>query len=686
MNNENNGTQSGVKSGAKKEKKTGKLANKVSGNLKNGVDNSVTVAAIKSLGRLDLKTKDSWLLNKIPKKEVTNKFIKPMKRKISAMKEESATFYALDYIGKMLLATKLRIYGTLLLSFGIYSIVAALVLSYIESQSILNLEYTNVITSAVVVLLSFVLIFGGGKKTLAQSLCESKSMSVLLFGLLGVKEENLRKEHNVLSMSPLLAFIFGMLLGIASMFVSSLTLIIRIFMLLVGVIIFVIPESGVVLTLIVLPFASVGQIGMITFYVWICYIFKLILGRRTFRMTFTDGAVFLLAMTILISGAIFTSNGSWFNGLLRSGFVLIFILVSTLIRSREWLIRCENAIYISCAAISIWSVIEYVLKYALSYISNNMASLPFNDIIEKLEFDINSISVFDNYEVLSVYIMLTVFFVIAHYDASTTKTASIRTITAFFASLTVLILSKVWTAWIGFIAGFIVYIVNKNKKAIYYVLVLLVGVVLAAIFIPSEFLAGAIELCDFDIPSFLSRVEVWTGGLRMAVANIFGIGISSERFSDIYQQYAITANTGAVHSYNLYLQISIETGLFSLILFLMIILLVMGSYSIWSKAKIKGDSRTSCIGHAGICAMVSMLVYGIVDYSLYDYSLFIALFMILGLSYACCKIMREEADGKESEAEAVYYFKREEIKSKNKKVKKSKKDEKKESDNSESEG
>ncbi len=669
-----------VKSNVKKEKKKGssvKLASKVSGNLKNGVDNSVTAAAFKSIGRLDMKTKDSWLLDKMPKREVTNKFVKPMKRKISALKEESATFYALGYLGKMLLATKLRIYGTLLLSFGIYSIVAAFVLSFIESQSILNLDYTNVITSAVIVLLSFILIFGGGKKTLSQSLCESRSMSGLLFGLLGVKEENLRKEHNVLSMSPLLAFIFGMILGIASMFVSSLTLIIRMFMLLVAVIIFIIPESGVVLTLIAMPFSSVSQIAMITFYVWVCYIFKLILGRRTFRMTFTDCAVFIFAMSMLVSGTIFTDGESWFNSLLRSGFVLTFILVSTLIRSREWLVRCENAIYISCAAIGIWSVIEYVLKYALSYISENKAFLPFNDIIEKLEFDINSISVFDNYEVLSVYIMLAVFFVIAHYDLSTTKTTSIRTITAFFACLIVLMLSRVWTVWIGFIAGFIVYIVNKNRKSIYYVLILLVAVVLTLIFIPNEFLTRAIELCNFEIPSLLSRFDVWTGGLRMAVSNIFGMGISGERFAEVYQQYAVMGSEGAPHSYSLYLQIIIESGLFALILFILIVLLVAGSYSIWSKAKIKGDRRIAGIGHAGICSMIAMLVYGVIDYSLYDYSLFAGLFMIFGLSYACCKVMREEADGMENEAEEIYYFKREELE---------KEDIKNYSDNSESEG
>lgn len=660
--NKNHGNEAKKKD--KKVKKNGrisKFANKISGNVESGVDNSVTLSAIKTLGKLDVKTEDSWLLSKIPKKKISNKFIKPMKQRVSAMKEESASFYLLDRLGKMLLSTRLRIYGTLLLSFGIYSIVAAFVLSFIESQSILNLDYTNVITSVVVVLLSLVLLFGG-KKTLSHSLCESKLMSFLLFELLGVKEEKLKKEYDVSSMSPLSAFVLGMLLGIASMFIPALTLIIRIFILLISVIIFIIPESGVILTLIFLPFSSVTQIAAITLYVWICYIFKLILGRRSFRITFTDCTVFLFSAVILFSGTVFSGNGSWITALFRSGFVLAFILVSTLIRSREWLVRCEKAIYISCTAIGIWSVIEYLLKYALSYLNDTFTAGQVKDVIEKIEFDLGSISVFDNYEILSVYIMLTVFFIIAHYDSSTTKTASSRAIISFFACLIVLVLARVWTAWLGFLAGFIVYIIRRNKKSIYYILTLLAVGVLALIFIPDEFLSKAIELCNFEIPPFLSRIDVWAGSVRLAFSHIFGIGFSSRRFAEFYQQYAVMGSESAEHSYNLYLQIMIESGVFAYLLFIMIVLLVIGSYTVWSKSKVNKDGPVSDIGHAGICSVVALLVYGVLDYSLYDYSLFICLFMILGLSYACCKVMCEDAGGEEEEIEHVYYFPADETK------------------------
>lgn len=630
----------------------------ISNAIENSKDTSVTAEIVKKAGRLDLKTKESGLLNLIPLREATRKFIKPMKRKVSAMKEESATFTALNFIGRVLLATRLRIFGILFLSFGIYSVVAAFAISYIEYGNILHLNYTNAIVAAIIVILSLVLLSGGGKKTLAQGVCESRILSSVLFGLLGIKEENLRKENNAASMNSLVAFICGMILGIVSMFVPMMTIITRFILALLAVIVFIVPEAGIVIAFLAIPFIDVISVVIMTSYIWICFIFKLILGKRTFKLSFTDCCAILFAFITSLSFIISVDSSSGINAFIYSGFILTFVLVSTLIKSREWLTRCKSAIYISTAIVAIWTLLEYIVRFVLTYVNQFVSSIDLNSVIEDLEIDINAISVFDNYEILAVYIMMTVFFVISRYETSNDKSVDRRSLLVFVVCMLVLILSKSWTSWIGFAVGFILYLVHKNRKAIYGIFTTIIAMIVGVMFVPEEFLSRVIAFCNFETPSLFNRIGVWAGSIKMSADRIFGIGISKDVFSDLYGEYAVFGSESAEHSYNLYLQTSLQTGLFSFVVFAMLIILILGSYSVWSKSDLRGDNRPVRIGHAGICSMVAVLVHGILDYVFYDYSLLVEFYMLLGLVYACCKIMRDEADGKEKINETVYYFDR----------------------------
>ena len=52
---------------------------------------------------------------------------------------------------------------------------------------------------------------------------------------------------------------------------------------------------------------------------------------------------------------------------------------------------------------------------------------------------------------------------------------------------------------------------------------------------------------------------------------LYGIGIGEGAFAKLYPVYALSGIEAAPHSHNLYLQIAVETGFFSLFVFLVLV-------------------------------------------------------------------------------------------------------------------
>ncbi|MBQ1374730.1 MAG: hypothetical protein IIY69_00445, partial [Clostridia bacterium] len=97
----------------------------------------------------------------------------------------------------------------------------------------------------------------------------------------------------------------------------------------------------------------------------------------------------------------------------------------------------------------------------------------------------------------------------------------------------------------------------------------------------------------------------------------------------------------APHSHNLYLQLTVEMGIWWLIVFL----LVMFSFFNDSVSTIKKQTATGTrvMIAAGVAAVVGFLFQGLFDYVFYNYRVYLIFFMTLGLLTAYNSIIRREA-------------------------------------------
>ena len=106
----------------------------------------------------------------------------------------------------------------------------------------------------------------------------------------------------------------------------------------------------------------------------------------------------------------------------------------------------------------------------------------------------------------------------------------------------------------------------------------------------------------------------------------------------------------APHSHNLYLQIFVESGIFVLLLFL-ILLIVYARYCFTRLSS--PMERNDRLLLAGLfCGIIAVLAQGMTDYIWYNYRVFLMFWIVIGLTAALGRMIRREP----KEAEDPYSF------------------------------
>ena len=124
-----------------------------------------------------------------------------------------------------------------------------------------------------------------------------------------------------------------------------------------------------------------------------------------------------------------------------------------------------------------------------------------------------------------------------------------------------------------------------------------------------------------------------------------GIGLGEEAFKQIYPMYALAGIEEAPHAHNLYLQITVEMGVFALIVFLIFIFLyAQFSFSFCKSAMNRSNKLLSLGIFSGVLAL---LIQGLTDYVWYNYRVFLLFWMLVGLGVAhvCAAKNTEEEMG-----------------------------------------
>ena len=573
-------------------------------------------AAGRALTSYDAETRDaerSAIAVKVGKR-MRKLDLRRLRLALAAGVEQSRVVCAVNSFLSAAASTMVRSYGAFAFAFGFYGVLMYFLSRYvIDPSDPLPLEY--LIAEGAVLLISVPMM--AVKKTAAEVICRSRLANAVFFDLLGFRAESVAEKGKG-EKRLRFTFIAGMLLGSLTFFVSPLDMIRAAAAVFFGYLILCTPESGLIIAVLVLPFVPTAQLGALMIYVTVCCLLKVMRGKRTLSLDLKDWAILLFGVVILLGGAFsFDPSSSFSYSVKMLFFLFAYILTVNMIRSQKWMRRLKKAIILICVASAAGGLIQ-----ALGRVSPNFLS-------EGFFFDSTITSFFDSERSLAYFLIFGFFFMLSEFLGGINPIRKIFLFILAASAAYCLWLTGFYAAMLAFIIALFIFFMIYSSRTL---IALLAGIIIvpAMRFLPVGIFSVFQRITEGVSQHIAQRTALWDSSASMAGDFLLsGAGLGS--FRVLFQQYANENVSYAVDSSNLYLQTTVDVGIFGLILFLAVmVLFTQHSFSLFAKY---GGKRTvdSVAGFAGV---VAILLAGAVDYVWADEKIFLMFWIVTGAAAA----------------------------------------------------
>ena len=215
---------------------------------------------------------------------------------------QNRLFAALRALKDRFLATSLRSAGVFLLTFGVYTAAIALLRRY--TSGAMPYGTVGVSASAVSFTAGLILVIFG-EKSILSALGNGRLTGQLLCDCLGINESSLclpEKGKNAIG----LAFLFGSLFGISTLFVNPARVLFAIILVLIAAAIINVPEFGLLSSIALLYVIPESQLTVLLLCTLASYLFKFLRLKRNLRFGTADAAfaaVFAIKILFVLFGS-----------------------------------------------------------------------------------------------------------------------------------------------------------------------------------------------------------------------------------------------------------------------------------------------------------------------------------------------------------------------------------------------
>lgn len=524
-----------------------------------------------------------------------------------------------------LLTCRLSVYGILLFAFGVYS--AALYPIHLLFPGVRG-TFTHLVVGTCTAVAALPILFSG--ESVASALIRSRGLAHFLFHILGVHPGSLSSLARKKPVGHLnFAFLAGVLLGLLSSVLSPIVILLAIPVLLLLCLILTTPELGVLLAFFVTPFAPTMVMVALICYTFGAYVLKLVLYKRTFRFELIDFSVIAFMAVVLLGGLISVNVATSVKSMLVFlCFMLGYVLTVNLIRTRDWFRRCALALILSATCVSLYGLFQYL---------SGSVSTKWQDLTMFATIDGRVTSTLENPNVLAEYLVMVAPFAAAYLLIRGRAGSKFGFFFSGVAMLGCLVLTYSRGGWLGFLFAAVAFLLIYHRRSIYLLVLGVAALPFAVAFLPASIVQRFTSIGNLGDSSTSYRVYIWRAVVNMIADNpICGIGIGEGAFSKVYPLYSLSGIETAPHSHNLFLQITLETGVIGLLIFLAF-LFFFAQHMItgFKNAKTPQDR---IIPAAGFCGIFGVLVQGMTDYVWYNYRVFLIFWLIIGLSCAYLRI------------------------------------------------
>ena len=556
---------------------------------------------------------------------------KRIKHAFASQFERSVTLALLGKIRDALMHFALTNYGMLLFSFGFYSIVIFFIKKFAFPTG--NENYFDLAVCAAAIPVSIFCF--ASKKSLSQALTSSRFVRAVCFELLGLRVESVERAAADTPEKYIgVPFIAGMALGVLTFAVKPIYIVIFFALLILCAVVFSSPEAGLVITFLALPFAKTLYLAALIILVSLSFMIKFICGRRTFGFRMIDIPV-IIFMIMTLSGGIFSmGSGSLESALVYVCFIFGYFLVKMMFRSEKYVRRALFAVALTSAIVSVIGIFEYFIGSPSAIWQD--ATL-FSDIRGRV------VSTFGNPNVLGEFLIFAIPISLSLFAAS--KIVNEKIMSLAIAALSVFCLVLTWSrgAWIGLIISGVFSLLYIGHSWLAAGTLAVPVAVTGVMYLSSTVLSRLTSITNFSDSSTSYRIGIWKSTVSMLKDTFFyGIGVGSGAFESVFPYYALAGITRAEHAHSLYLQIMTETGVFTLIIFLVLaFFIVQKSLSFIKTATVKKNKHYAIGLLTGI---VAFLIMGLTDHVFYNYRICLLFWLIVGLSSAHVTTAKESSE------------------------------------------
>lgn len=526
--------------------------------------------------------------------------------------------------GSAVLRLPVRCYGAFFIAVGLGS--AALYYANLYLFKSFDIPPSQLLIG--ILLFAVGMIFIPFKRTLAGYIRASYILRVCIYGFFGVTQNAADEELRPASASA--AALLGLGVAAFSLLFPISDILIAILVFAYSAVVIKSPEAGVVGLILLLPIADIEYIVLAVLLVLVSFTFKLLCGRRTLTLRFSDMfyALFLLCM---LFGEIF-SSGSWSGFGIKTLICLVFIIVVTVVRTSAWVRRCSVALAVDCAYVALYCVLEKI--------SGNPLGLQINSYLYS-DLGSGTDSVLKNSGVAAFWLAMLLLPCIAQFFSYKKNGDRFALLAVILLSCYVIAMSMRGVAWIAIVLAVCVFILLFWRRFWWCIGA---GVLLLQ-FIP---IFGAPKFTELIAPikaEIIARAPLWYESARLFWrSDLSGIGARPDAFASTYSGSG--AYTDARSSL---LGLALSLGVVGLLIFGAF----LGSFFQRCFSYGRGCSNkrtpTRIQVYAGMCAVIFALFTGIFENVCFNFRTAILFWLVMGLTVATERVGRvEELRGMEN--------------------------------------
>ena len=390
------------------------------------------------------------------------------------------------------------------------------------------------------------------------------------------------------------------------------------------------PELGVLAVTAAAPFLPTMVLAAMLGYSMLCYFFKLLTDARYAPFIDPTGLMVIVYIIVgLFYGVTsFDPSSSIKVALLTSLIMLGYLLTTMLINSRR---KLNVLLFVFCASAAVTGIIGAYQKISgkvdMTYVDQEL----FSDLTLRIP------STFANPNVYGAYLLLAIPVCLIMIHMANKAIHKL-----FYAAISALLLYNLAFTYsrgcyLALGAGLIVYILFMERRLI---AVFIAGLIATPFVIPASIINRFASISDLNDSSTSYRIYIWQATLRILKDFwISGLGQGIDAYNVVYPYYAFS-NVTAPHSHNLFLQVFVETGIFGLIVFLVLLLTFFRTLMrLYAKTR---NRKTRSFLAAFIAAAVAFLIQGMFDYVFYNYRVMLTWFIFMGIGCAMVNIRLKE--------------------------------------------